>query len=125
MPPHEGAAMTALLERLASFMREHVYPSETVYRKELAAAPERWFVPPVMESLKERAKTQQLWNLFLPDGEFGAGLSNREYAPLCELMGTSPIAPEVFNCNAPDTGNMEVLVKYGSPVQKERWLLPL
>ncbi len=118
--------MTAeLLERLRAFMNEHVYPSEPVYEAQLASAPSRWSVPPVAEALKARAREAGLWNLFLPDERYGAGLSNREYAPLCELMGTSPIAPEAFNCNAPDTGNMEVLARYGSDEQRERWLLPL
>jgi acyl-CoA dehydrogenase len=114
-----------MLDRLREFMHEFVYPSESVYAAQLAAAPVRWSVPQVMEELKARAKAADLWNLFLPEEPYGAGLSNREYAPLCELMGTSAIAPEIFNCNAPDTGNMEVLVRYGTPEQKERWLLPL
>jgi acyl-CoA dehydrogenase len=113
-------------DRLLAFMREHVYPNEARYFQELQSATTRWTQPGIMEELKSRAQAAQLWNLFLPEPEYGAGLSNREYAPLCELMGTSPaIAPEVFNCNAPDTGNMEVLARYGSPEQKERWLVPL
>jgi len=115
----------SLNERLDAFMREHVYPNESRYFAELGAAASRWTQPGIMEELKSRAQAQGLWNLFLPDSEYGAGLDNREYAPLCELMGTSPIAPEVFNCNAPDTGNMEVLARYGSPQQRERWLFPL
>ena len=114
-----------LREELMQFMDEHVYPHEKTYHEQLNAAESRWIVPPIMEELKERAKAQYLWNLFLPDFDLGAGLTNLEYAPLCEIMGRSPIAPEVFNCNAPDTGNMEVLVRYGTPEQQEKWLKPL
>jgi acyl-CoA dehydrogenase len=114
-----------MLDRLRTFMTEFVYPNESVYDAQLEAAPTRWSVPPVIEELKARAREAGLWNLFMPEKEYGAGLTNREYAPLCEVMGASRIAPEVFNCNAPDTGNMEVLARYGTPVQKERWLLPL
>ena len=114
-----------IFERLSAFMKEHVYPNEARYSAEIDAAASRWTQPGIMEELKSRAQAQGLWNLFLPEPEYGAGLSNREYAPLCELMGTSRIAPEVFNCNAPDTGNMEVLARYGSPEQRERWLAPL
>jgi acyl-CoA dehydrogenase len=114
-----------LRARLEAFMDEFVYPNERTFREQLQAAGGRWTVPPVMEELKEKARAEGLWNLFLPDSEYGAGLTNLEYAPLCEIMGTSPIAPEIFNCNAPDTGNMEVLARYGSPEQKERWLKPL
>jgi acyl-CoA dehydrogenase len=115
----------SLLERLHDFMRDSVYPSESRYVQELQSGATRWSQPGIMEELKSRARAAGLWNLFLPDSEHGAGLDNREYAPLCELMGSSPIAPEVFNCNAPDTGNMEVLARYGSPEQRERWLAPL
>jgi acyl-CoA dehydrogenase len=114
-----------LRARLEAFMDEHVYPNESVFEEQLAAAESRWTVPPIMEELKAQARAAGLWNLFLPESEYGAGLANLEYAPLCEVMGRSSIAPEVFNCNAPDTGNMEVLVRYGTPEQKERWLEPL
>ena len=114
-----------LREELTEFMDEHVYPNEKTYHEQLNAAESRWTVPPIMEELKEKAKAQDLWNLFLPDPDLGAGLTNLEYAPLCEIMGRSPIAPEVFNCSAPDTGNMEVLIRYGTPEQQEKWLKPL
>jgi acyl-CoA dehydrogenase len=114
-----------LRARLEAFMDEFIYPSERAYREQLEAAESRWTVPPVMEDLKREARKAGLWNLFLPDSEYGAGLTNLEYAPLCEIMGRSPIAPEVFNCNAPDTGNMEVLARYGTSDQKQRWLEPL
>jgi len=111
--------------RIETFMDELVYPNEARFHEQLGAAESRWSVPPVMEELKEEAKARGLWNLFLPDSDLGAGLTNLEYASLCEVMGRSPIAPEAFNCNAPDTGNMEVLVRYGTEEQKERWLRPL
>ena len=114
-----------LRERLEAFMDELVYPNEKTFHEQLEAGGDRWSTPPIIEELKERAKSEGLWNLFLPDSEYGAGLSNLEYAPLCEVMGRSLIAPEVFNCNAPDTGNMEVLARYGTPEQQERWLKPL
>jgi acyl-CoA dehydrogenase len=114
-----------LRAELEEFMDEHVYPNEKTYEEQHAAFENRWSIPPIMEELKEKAKAEGLWNLFLPDSDLGAGLTNLEYAPLCEIMGRSPIAPEVFNCNAPDTGNMEVLVRYGTPEQQEKWLRPL
>jgi len=113
------------LEQLTEFMDKHVYPNERTFVEQVNAGPTRWQVPPIMEELKARARERGLWNLFLPESELGAGLTNLEYAPLCELMGRSPIAPEVFNCSAPDTGNMEVLVRYGTPEQKKQWLEPL
>jgi acyl-CoA dehydrogenase len=117
-----------LRERVETFMEGLVYPNEKTYADQLAEATarnDRWSIPPIMEELKEEAKSQGLWNLFLPDSEYGADLTNLEYAPLCEVMGRSPIAPEAFNCNAPDTGNMEVLARYGTEDQRERWLKPL
>src|SRR5436190_3513733 len=111
--------------QVREFMDVHVYPAEKVLERQMAEAPDRWQVPPVMEELKARARERGLWNLFLPESEHGAGLTNLEYAPLCEVMGRSPIAPEVFNCSAPDTGNMEVLVRYGTEAQKREWLAPL
>lgn len=116
-------AYESLEEKLLAFMNQHVYPNE--HRLEEALAEHRWRVPPVMDELKERARSQGLWNLFLPGSEFGPGLTNRQYAPLCAIMGRSLVAPEVFNCNAPDTGNMEVLARYGTPDQQRRWLKPL
>ncbi|MDN3362518.1 acyl-CoA dehydrogenase [Priestia megaterium] len=115
-----------LQKELTSFMEEHIYPNERLYEQQLNEQPSRWSaVPPIMEELKEKAKQAGLWNLFLPESEYGAGLTNVEYAPLCEIMGRSIIGPEAFNCGAPDTGNMEVLVRYGTPEQKEKWLKPL
>src|SRR6202171_5951911 len=115
------------LQRLAAFMQEHVVPAEPEYCAQLQNLPDwrGWKQPPIMETLKARARAAGLWNLFLPGREYGGGLTNVEYAPLAEITGRSSIAPEVFNCNAPDTGNMEVLVKYGSAAQKDRWLKPL
>src|SRR6201994_669416 len=114
----------ALQKRVAAFMEEHIYPNERRYH-EHTIGPDRWQPVPVIEDLKPKARAAGLWNLFLPESELGAGLTNLEYAPLCEIMGRSPMAPEVFNCSAPDTGNMEVLARYGTPDQKRRWLDPL
>ncbi|RSK27372.1 acyl-CoA dehydrogenase [Bacillus sp. HMF5848] len=115
-----------LQEKVTQFMEDNIYPNERLYEEQINQFPNRWVaVPPIMEELKERAKDEGLWNLFLPESEYGAGLSNLEYAPLCEIMGRSMIAPEVFNCSAPDTGNMEVLVRYGTEEQKNQWLKPL
>ena len=113
-----------LQERLTAFMDGHIYPNEPEYYRQLNEG-DRWKVIPLIEELKEKAKSENLWNLFLPESELGAGLTNLEYAPLCEIMGRVPWAPEVFNCSAPDTGNMETLERYGSEAQKERWLKPL
>ena len=113
-----------LQEKVANFMNESVYENEDVYKKQVEEGG-RWCIPEIMETLKAKAKSQGLWNLFLPDSDLGAGLTNTEYAPLCEIMGRSPIGAEVFNCSAPDTGNMEVLVRYGTEEQKNEWLTPL
>ena len=110
-------------QRLTAFMTAHIYPHEQRYHDEVEQ--DRWSPPRIVEELKAKARAEGLWNLFLPDAELGAGLTNLEYAPLCEIMGRSPLAPEVFNCSAPDTGNMEVLARYGTPEQRERWLRPL
>ncbi|HEY6347954.1 MAG TPA: acyl-CoA dehydrogenase family protein [Candidatus Angelobacter sp.] len=112
-----------LQKKLAAFMDEHVYPNEKRFHDEIER--NRWVPTRVIEELKPKARAAGLWNLFLPESEYGAGLSNLEYAPLCEIMGRSVMGPEVFNCSAPDTGNMEVLERYGTPEQKERWLKPL
>lgn len=113
----------SLQQRLRAFMDEHIYPNEKRYHQEIEN--DRWTPTKVIEELKPKARAAGLWNLFLPDDDQGAGLTNLEYAPLCEIMGRSILAPEVFNCSAPDTGNMEVLARYGTPEQKERWLKPL
>ena len=114
-----------LQKRLTGFMDEHVYPNESAFHHEIADG-DRWQPTTVVERLKEEARAASLWNLFLPESEYGAGLTNTEYAPLCEIMGrASGFAPEAFNCSAPDTGNMEVLVRYGTAEQKRQWLEPL
>ena len=113
-----------LQEKVTNFMNESVYENEDVYKKQVEEGG-RWCIPEIMETLKAKAKSEDLWNLFLPDSNLGAGLTNTEYAPLCEIMGRSPIGAEVFNCSAPDTGNMEVLVRYGTEEQKKEWLIPL
>jgi acyl-CoA dehydrogenase len=131
--PSEGEAIMnfeysdkvqALRKRLLDFMDEYVYPNERRFYEEINIG-DRWQPTSVVEGLKEKARAAGLWNLFLPESEYGAGLTNLEYAPLCEIMGRSVMAPEIFNCAAPDTGNMEVLVRYGSAEQKKQWLEPL
>lgn len=115
----------ALAGQLTAFMDAHIYPNESVFRDQIADG-NRWQPVPIVEALKPKARAAGLWNLFLPESELGAGLTNVEYAALCEIMGRSPaFAPEVFNCSAPDTGNMEVLVRYGSPEHRREWLEPL
>jgi acyl-CoA dehydrogenase len=113
-----------LQERVAEFMDRHIYPNEERFHEEVAKG-DRWQPTTLIDALKEKAKAAKLWNLFLPESEYGAGLTNLEYAPLCEIMGRVTWAPEVFNCSAPDTGNMEVLVRYGTKDQKQQWLEPL
>ncbi len=112
-------------ERLGAFLDEHVYPAEEVYEREVRESGNPHHQPAVMEELKQAARDAGLWNMFLPDPEHGAGLSNSDYAPLAEMLGRSHIASEVCNCSAPDTGNMEVLHQFGTPEQKDRWLMPL
>jgi acyl-CoA dehydrogenase len=119
-----------LQRRFVAFMHEHIYPHESMYRRQISSRGVddwmNWKPVPIIEDLKPKARADGLWNLFLPESEYGAGLTNVEYAPLCEIMGrASPFAPEVFNCSAPDTGNMEVLVRYGTPEQRKQWLEPL
>jgi acyl-CoA dehydrogenase len=110
--------------RLLAFMDKYIYPNEPTFLRQINEG-NRWEPTPIVEELKEKARKEGLWNLFLPESEYGAGLTNYEYAPLCEIMGRSPMAPEVFNCSAPDTGNMETIVRYGNEEQKEKWLKPL
>ena len=117
-----------LQQRVTAFMEQHVYPAEAVFHAEVEENRRKgnaWIPTRVVEDLKKKARAAGLWNLWLPESEYGAGLANLEYAPLCEIMGRSHIGPETFNCSAPDTGNMEVLVRYGNEAQKKRWLTPL
>jgi acyl-CoA dehydrogenase len=114
-----------LRKRLVAFMDEHVYAAEKVAAEQVHASGDPHHMPRVIKDLQQKAKAQGLWNLFLPDREHGAGLKNWEYGVLCEIMGRSMIAPRIFNCAAPDTGNMEILAEYGTPEQKKRWLEPL
>jgi acyl-CoA dehydrogenase len=120
----ESEKVVALKRRVVSFMDRHVYPNEERFYKE-AEELGPWKVYPVVEELKPKARAEGLWNLFLPESDHGAGLTNFEYAPLCEIMGRSHLAPELFNCSAPDTGNMEVLARYGTKEHQDRWLKPL
>jgi acyl-CoA dehydrogenase len=117
--------VTELSSRVDEFMHEHVFPNEAAFFSYLDQGESRWVIPPIMEDLKQKAREAGLWNLFLPESDYGAGLSNLEYAPLAELMGRSAIGSEVFNCSAPDSGNMEVIARYGSDAQKQEWLEPL
>jgi acyl-CoA dehydrogenase len=120
-----SARTLELQRRMAAFMDAHIYPNEITFRRQIADG-DRWQPTAIVEALKAKARAAGLWNLFLPASDYGAGLTNTEYAPLCEIMGRSAsFAPEVFNCSAPDTGNMEVLVRYGTPDQRRRWLEPL
>ncbi|HIL18553.1 MAG TPA: acyl-CoA dehydrogenase [Gammaproteobacteria bacterium] len=114
-----------LQERLSTFMTREIYPNERTYEEQLESSADRWTLPPIMEALKVKARAANLWNLFLPKAHHAQGLTNLEYAPLCEIMGRSPIAPEVFNCSAPDTGNMEVLLRYGTKAHQDQWLVSL
>ena len=114
-----------LRAKVGRFMDDYVYPNERTFEDQLASGPDRWQIPPILEELKEKAKAAGLWNLFLPESDYGYGLTNLEYAPLSEIMGRVHWASEVFNCSAPDTGNMEVLSRYGTPEQQKAWLEPL
>jgi len=119
-----SARSRELRDRLLTFFDQHIYPNEARFHEQVERT--RWQVPAIVEELKAKARAQELWNLFLPESDRGAGLTNLEYAPLCEVMGRSPgFGPEVFNCSAPDTGNMEVLARYGTPQQQAQWLTPL
>jgi len=116
--------VNALRKRVSEFMDAHVYPNEATFYRQVAEG-DRWQPTRIVEELKEKARAAGLWNLFLPESEYGAGLTNLEYAPLAEIMGRAPMASEAFNCSAPDTGNMEVLVRYGTAEHKKQWLEPL
>lgn len=114
-----------LQKKVSQFMEDHVHPNEQTFEDQLNSGPDRWQIPPIIEELKEKAKSAGLWNLFLPESEYGYGLTNLEYAPLSEIMGRVHWGSEVFNCSAPDTGNMEVISRYGTPEQQKEWLEPL
>ena len=114
-----------LRKKVSQFMEDHVHPNEQTFEDQLNSGPDRWQIPPIIEELKEKAKGAGLWNLFLPESEHGYGLTNLEYAPLSEIMGRVHWGSEVFNCSAPDTGNMEVISRYGTPEQQKEWLEPL
>ena len=113
-----------LKAKIETFMDEYVYPNEELYDEQLNSQDSRWQLPMIVQDLKKVARSEGLWNLFLPDSKLGAGLTNVEYAPLCEIMGRVHWAPEIFNCSAPDTGNMEVLHMYGTHEQQNQWLRP-
>ncbi|HJX21535.1 MAG TPA: acyl-CoA dehydrogenase family protein, partial [Steroidobacteraceae bacterium] len=119
-----SASTRDYLQRLGAFMDEHIYPNEERFNAQLSEG-NRWEEPALLAQLRQKAQAARLWNLFLPDSHHGAGLSNLEYAPLCEMMGRVRWSSEVFNCSAPDTGNMETLERYGTPAQKKQWLEPL
>jgi acyl-CoA dehydrogenase len=123
--PPMSARAEELRDRVAAFMEEHVYAAEHEYEGFVEKAADRWTIPPVMEELKRKAKGAGLWNLFLPKQHYPDGLTNVEYGQICEIMGRSPIGAEPFNCSAPDTGNMETIIRYGTDAHKERWLKPL
>src|SRR5215469_13921517 len=125
MFPPQSERSKELCRRVAEFMEAHVYPNEGVYKHQVDAAKDRWDVPSVMNELKAKAKAAGLWNMFLPRKHYPEALTNLEYAPVCEIMGRSPIGPESFNCSAPDTGNMETLILYATDAQKKQWLEPL
>ncbi len=117
--------VVGLQEKLNAFMEKHIFPNENQYQQQIDDSGDKHFYPPLMDELKEKARAEGLWNLFLPDGNYGAGLTNLEYAPLAEIMGHSLWASEVFNCSAPDTGNMEIMAEFGTEAQKKEWLEPL
>ncbi|MEE4382310.1 MAG: acyl-CoA dehydrogenase family protein, partial [Pseudomonadales bacterium] len=123
MIPTRSERAEVLLERLKAFMDRHVYPNEHRYREQLDALPDRFGTVPLMEELKAKAREEGLWNLWMPADH--GGLSNVDYCPLAEEMGRVLWSPEAFNCNAPDTGNMEVFLKYGTEAQQQAWLEPL
>jgi len=125
MPADQSERSRALAARIQTFMDAHIYPNESLYDRQLHEGADRFHVPPILEELKAKARAEGLWNLFLPHSAQGAGLTNLDYAPIAEIMGRVHYASEVFNCSAPDTGNMELLDRYGSAAQKQRWLAPL
>jgi acyl-CoA dehydrogenase len=125
MFPPQSERSKELCRRVAEFMEQHVFPAEGAYKRQVDEAKDRWDVPPVMNELKAKARAANLWNMFLPRRHYPDALTNLEYAPLCEIMGRSPIGPESFNCSAPDTGNMETLILYATDAQKKQWLEPL
>ena len=120
-----SARSLELQKQLRDLIETRVVPAEAVYRRQVEESGDPHFHPPVMEELKAEARSRGLWNLFLPNEKWGAGLSNLDYAPLCELMGRNLLAAEATNCAAPDTGNMEILAEFGTPEQQEQWLYPL